>query len=273
MTKQRRDRQRLRADRLALRLLAVSLIAAAGLAAAWGTASGSAGRPVSGHSAAALPLTWSAPVNIDGNSRLAGISCASATLCAAVDSFQVVTTTNPTAGASAWTATPINIDDASSVSCCSEPHRRSCASRSTAGRARGGRPTQPEAPARGRRHSRQEGAVSAASSRPSPVPGCRLCVATDNEGNVTATANPTGASSAWQDANVDGSHAIQAISCPQPRSASRSTTPATRSPRQTRPGVPRRGTSRTSMAAPRCRVSRARPHRSCASRATEPGTY
>ena len=216
MTTQRRGRLRLRAHahHLTRRLLVICVIATAGFAAAWGTASGSAGPSGSGHAAADPPLTWSAPINVDGANRLAGVSCASATLCAAVDSFNVVSTTNPTGGGSAWSVTPINLDDASGVSCVLLDPSKLCVAVDcrpsawwSADPTGGAGAWQTSFGTGGCGLGRVFTAVS--------CPTLSTCVAADNEGNVTATTAPTSPnSSAWHDANVDSSHAIQAISCP-----------------------------------------------------------
>ena len=65
--------------------------------------------------AAGSPLTWGAPVLVDhqapfGNpDPLYGVSCPSSGLCVAVDrAGNVVTSTNPTGGAAAWTVTDVD---------------------------------------------------------------------------------------------------------------------------------------------------------------------
>ena len=64
--------------------------------------------------AAGSPLTWAAPVLVDHQppfgspTQLDGVSCPSSGLCVAVDGAgDVVTSTNPTGGASAWTVTDV----------------------------------------------------------------------------------------------------------------------------------------------------------------------
>jgi hypothetical protein len=74
--------------------------------------------------AAGAPLTWAAPVLVDhqapfiGN-QLKGVSCPSSGLCVAVDqSGNVVTSSNPTGGAAAWTVTHVDgFNSLSGVSC------------------------------------------------------------------------------------------------------------------------------------------------------------
>lgn len=70
--------------------------------------------------ASAGTLNWSAPINIDGNGRLEGLSCPSASLCVAGDEFfgRVLTSTTPeTGGWSAPQTTRSGFDD---LSCPSE---------------------------------------------------------------------------------------------------------------------------------------------------------
>src|SRR3954452_22435733 len=58
------------------------------------------------------PLTWGAPVAIDPGRQLVALSCPSASLCVAVDaSGNALTSTDPTAGASAWRLTPTGSGD------------------------------------------------------------------------------------------------------------------------------------------------------------------
>jgi hypothetical protein len=58
--------------------------------------------------AADSPLAWSV-ADVDGSNALNAVSCASESLCVATDkSGNVVTSTNPTAGASAWSS-PANV--------------------------------------------------------------------------------------------------------------------------------------------------------------------
>jgi len=54
------------------------------------------------------PLTWSAPVTIDGSAFVYGVSCPAASLCVAgTNTGDLVTSSEPTSGAGGWT--PANI--------------------------------------------------------------------------------------------------------------------------------------------------------------------
>src|SRR4051812_9183625 len=79
--------------------------------------------------AQAAPLTWSAGVDIDGTTALTSVSCPSASLCVAMDSANpsnVLTSTNPTGGATAWTADPIGVSGFSSIGAVSCPATTLC---------------------------------------------------------------------------------------------------------------------------------------------------
>ena len=68
-------------------------------------------------------LTWAAPVRVDhhppfAGNYITGVSCPSVNFCVAVDdSGNVVTSTNPTGGAAAWTVTNVGGYDLTGVSC------------------------------------------------------------------------------------------------------------------------------------------------------------
>jgi Bacterial Ig-like domain len=142
-----------------------------------------------------------------------GVSCPSVTLCAAVDeSGTILTSTNPTAGTSAWSFAPVGnlvFTQFSGLSCPSSslcvatvPHPRDVAMLIESS-------TNPT------------GGVRAWNSAfplfvlPTGV-GCAsasLCVAIDAVGDVVPTTNPTGDSTAWVPVNVDGTNALSGISC------------------------------------------------------------
>jgi hypothetical protein len=170
-----------------------------------------------GSAAAESPLKWSPATNIDGTYRLAGISCPSVGLCVAIDSpaGDVITTTEPTGGAAAWTVTPIGTDDATGVSCAlGTESSKLCVAvdcMQTAWFA-----TNPI------------GGAGAWTATPFENHGCGLyppltavscpstaiCVAADQRGNVIASGDATGPGSEWHYASVDGEETINAISCP-----------------------------------------------------------
>lgn len=167
--------------------------------------------------AAESPLSWSPPTNIDATHELAGVSCPSAGLCVAVDRINgdVVTTTDPTGGAGAWTVTFVNTDDAAGVSCAlgAESSKLCVAadclpkayfSTNPTGGAGEWTGTSLGAPACGL------GPVTTGVSCASTS----VCVISKNAGEVVTTATATGGSSAWHAATVDGGNSLNAVSCP-----------------------------------------------------------
>jgi hypothetical protein len=191
------------------RALAPVMLAAAWLCAALLVASPAAAEP---------PLKWSAATNVDATHELSGISCPSVALCVAIDrntADDVITTTNPTGGASAWTVTPINTDNPTGISCVlgAESSKLCVAvdcvpeayvSPNPTGGA-GEWTATPLGPA-----TCGLGPYSTGVSCPSTS----MCVAIDSVGEVVATATATGGSSAWHRVPVDSGHSLNAISCP-----------------------------------------------------------
>jgi hypothetical protein len=138
-----------------------------------------------------------------------GISCPSVTLCVAVDNTgHVLTSTNPTGGASAWTLADVDgtKNDLYTISC---PSTSLCVAVDLEGdvvtstNPTGGASTWTAADVDG---SNSFLGVS--------CPTASLCVATDAAGNVVTSTNPTGGPSAWTVANVDGTNPLNGISCP-----------------------------------------------------------
>jgi hypothetical protein len=167
-------------------------------------------------SAAATPLTWSVAVGVDAPHEISSLSCASTTLCVAVDRqfTDVVTTTKPTAGAAAWTVTPIGTDDAVGVSCAlGASSTKLCVALDCLPQAwwstnpTGGAGTWTKtALGEATCGFHTTTAISCATTA--------MCVGTDSIGDVIATGDATGAGTEWVFAKVDGSTGINAISCP-----------------------------------------------------------
>jgi hypothetical protein len=160
--------------------------------------------------------TWTFSPGADANpAGFDGVSCASASLCVAVDNAgNVVTSTNPTGGAAAWSTT--NLDRAASflgVSCV--PNSAACVVVGNGDLASSTNPTagvgswtvqyNPDgftAPF-GVRNTMEDVSCLAGP----------LCVAVDNNGNVVTSTNPAGGPSAWTSTEIDGSNVINAVSC------------------------------------------------------------
>src|SRR5437588_11249404 len=94
------------------------LLRARGLAGALSLAIALACFPSAGSAQADSPLSWSAPALIDHQApfgqpqQLHSVSCPSASLCVAGNSAgNVVTSTNPTGGAGAWTISHVDGTD------------------------------------------------------------------------------------------------------------------------------------------------------------------
>jgi hypothetical protein len=185
-----------------LRLLAVAACALA----VWGVA------PVA---AQAAGFSWSSPVSIDNRApyaqgpALGGISCPSTTLCVGVGpGGELLASTNPTGGFSAWTLTKVDTSASNSLVGISCPSTTLCVAADS-----GGNVLTSANPAGG-----------AAAWTVSQIPGMAfdaiscasstLCVAVDATGNVATSTNPAGGAAQWQVAAVDpGGGRLTSVSC------------------------------------------------------------
>lgn len=164
----------------------------------------------SGASAATTPFVWSEPGLVDHvpssakATGLTGMSCPSASLCVAVDdSGSVVTSTNPTGGASAW-STPVVVDGSHKLTGISCPSATFCAAVDDAGNVvtstdPAGGASAWSAPAL---IGEQVGYLAGIS-----CPSSGLCVATggyDTTGSIITSTNPTGGASAWTTTLIGG---------------------------------------------------------------------
>jgi hypothetical protein len=164
-------------------------------------------------------IQWSAPTVIDHSApyhtgvRLTAVSCPSATLCVATDTVgDVLTSTDPTGGAGAWTVTPVVSGSLSGISC---PSVSLCVASDTVGNVltstdpTGGAGAWTVTPV-------VLGSLSGIS-----CPSDSLCVAVVGTitgvgvaGGIVSSTDPTGGAKDWTLARVDGTIAINAISCP-----------------------------------------------------------
>jgi hypothetical protein len=159
------------------------------------------------------PLTWAPPVQIDhqppysGNS-ITAVSCPTSTFCVAADfNGDVVTSSNPTSGATSWTVqTTQALSGYDGVSCVGT-------SLCVIVDAGGGVTT-----------STNPASATPAWSQAAPVDvnnflnavscvSTTFCVAADSSGNVVISTNPTGGVPAWAVTNVDGGQSIVSMSC------------------------------------------------------------
>jgi hypothetical protein len=167
--------------------------------------------------AAGSPLTWGAPVLVDhqapfGNpDPLYGVSCPSSGLCVAVDrAGNVVTSTNPTGGESAWTVTDVDgapLDGAplDGVSC---PGTGLCVAVDWSGDV-----VTSTNPTGGASAWTVTAVDSSNLLSGVSCPSTSLCVAVDSAGNVVTSTNPPGGASAWTVTDVDGSNWLDGVSC------------------------------------------------------------
>lgn len=154
---------------------------------------------------------------IGGTLYLDGASCGSLSLCVAYGrggsppnfSGYVVTSTNPTGGDSAWTATSVDSDSLTGMSC---PSASLCigvegnhvlSSMDPSGGAGAWSTVDVAGPPGGQPPSFLD--VS--------CPSVSLCVAVDFLGDVSTSSDPTGSAGAWSTVHVDGGNALVAVSC------------------------------------------------------------
>lgn len=155
---------------------------------------------------AAGPLSWSAPVPIDQPQvPLTAVSCPSASLCVAVDvEGDVLTSTNPTGGASAWTTTPVDASHFLNAIAC--PTTSLCVA--VDGHGNVVTSTDPT----GGASAWTVASVSSALNKVS-CPTSTFCAASTGGGEVVTSTNPTGGASAWQSTVIDSGHELASIAC------------------------------------------------------------
>ncbi len=157
--------------------------------------------------------------NIDGSSRLFRVSCASPGLCAAVDASGVVVSNQPAGPASTWQRATIDRSTLSQLDAISCPSVSECVATDQLGSVfASANPTGGGA---------TWSSVSTEYIPPfsSGIPGVQglyaiscpsasFCAAVDSLGNAVWSADPTGGSSAWTVAEINGSNGPDGIDCP-----------------------------------------------------------
>jgi hypothetical protein len=145
--------------------------------------------------------------SFDTVAALYGVACPTASLCLAVDRFgNLLSTSNPSGDASAWTATNITGTSLYGISC---PSSSLCVAVDYAGHVltssnpAGGSSAWSDAQIDGTT------AINAVS-----CPTTSLCVASDDAGDVLVSTNPTGGKGAWHTVHIDGNTPIGAVNCP-----------------------------------------------------------
>jgi hypothetical protein len=158
---------------------------------------------------ASVPLSWSAPVLVDAQPpysaprQLSAVSCTAGPLCVAVDrAGNLLASTNPSGGASAWSRTNLGYGQFSDISCASaslcvavDYFGDIFASSNPTGAASAWRSTGPITKSVG---------LNAVS-----CPSASLCVAVDGAGDVLTSTDPTGGASTWTVTHVETGTASQ----------------------------------------------------------------
>lgn len=162
-----------------------------------------------GSARAALPLSWSVPVMVDHQPSSDGyfsVSCPSVSLCVAVDGAgNVVTSTNPSGGAGAWTVSHVDGSNAlGGVSC---PSVSLCVADDGAGNVVTSTNPTGGASAWTVSHVDNSNGLGGVS-----CPSALLCVAVDGAGNVVTSTNPTGGAGAWTVSRVERD-TLDGVSC------------------------------------------------------------
>lgn len=153
------------------------------------------------------PSAWHA-ADIDGETTLYGVSCASPTLCVAVDEAGgVLTSTNPTGGAGAWNKA--NVDGLTPLFAVSCPSTTLCIADDFAGNVITS--THPTEGVSAWAIAHVDGANALTGLA---CPSELLCVALDRAGQVLSSTNPTGGTSSWTPTAVALGHELSGVSCP-----------------------------------------------------------
>jgi hypothetical protein len=139
---------------------------------------------------------------------LSNVVCPSTTLCLGLAGGQIVTTTNPTGGAGAWSA-PVTIDSVPITDITCAPSGTLCVAVDNAGNALTS--TNPTGGA---------SAWHATAIDPGKFltgvscPSNSLCVAVGQSGDVLTSTNPTSVTPAWAGSNAELTYALGGVDCP-----------------------------------------------------------
>lgn len=169
-------------------------------------ASGKGQITVSTNPAAGTSAVWNATA-VDGTANITGIACPTTSFCAAVDDAgNVLTSADPVGGASTWRITNVNVSIGfESLTC---PSTAFCAASDSLGRL-----VYSTDPA--------DGTSATWHRTTTPVDAdclsASFCVGIGLDNPVVFTTNnPVGGSSAWQSSDIDGTSAVNAVSCVSP---------------------------------------------------------
>jgi len=153
---------------------------------------------------------------VDGANGFDSVSCASAQLCVASDDHaHVLTSTNPTGGASAWVAAAVDgaTDGSNTLGAVSCPSSSLCV---TSGSGAAGEPILTSTnPTGGTSAWTRTAAPNNVPLETISCPSTRLCVAEDPAFDMITTTNPTGGASAWKAVDEgQPNHMGAGVSCP-----------------------------------------------------------
>ncbi len=166
---------------------------------------------------AGSPLAWSHPVHLDGTVPLDALSCPSPSLCVvgeggAGPNYQILTSTNPTGGATEWTkATIMGAGAFNAISC---PSKSLCVAADSKGNiATSSDPTGGSGAWTLTTGVSPVGFTGLSCTLVHGPPAHVLCVAVDPTGHVITSTDPTGGVSKWHSVDVDGNTALHWVSC------------------------------------------------------------
>lgn len=158
------------------------------------------------------PFSW-AVTNVDSSNDLTSVSCPSASLCVAGETGgNVVTSTNPTGGAGAWTVADASESGATikGVSC---PSASLCVAVDSGGNVVTSTNPTGGAGAWSVAHVGGPGTGISAGLISVSCPSASLCVAVDYDDGVVTATNPTGGAGAWSVTHVEKAGIFNAVSC------------------------------------------------------------
>jgi WD40-like Beta Propeller Repeat len=142
-----------------------------------------------------------------------GISCPTISLCVAGEGGYILTSADPAGGASAWMKTTIDQGSVGAVSC---PSVSLCVAAGTGAGTHGGAIILTSTDPTAGTSSWIGVPVTPGDEFVSAVscPSPSLCVATTFKGDIFTSTNPTGGASAWTRTTIDHGNLLAAVSCP-----------------------------------------------------------
>ncbi len=154
------------------------------------------------------PPGWT-KATVESGVKIQGISCPSATLCVGTDhSGNVLWSTNPIGGVTAWSKFNVNSHSLNGVSC---PSTGLCVAVGAAGQV----VTASTNPTGGSSAWSSRTADGTTAINAISCPSATLCVAADNAGHILYNTNPAG-STTWTKTHIDGTANVLSISCATP---------------------------------------------------------